>query len=171
MKLNRSAIARFLVASSIALAVPLAAQARPDAEGTPPGDRGSRAEWRHDGADGVPFHLRALQLSEAQRDKIFEITHAQAPAVREQRRAMVKAREALHKLPLAGPYDEAQVQALTQASAKAMAELEQLRARSRYDIYQLLDAEQRKQLDAHEARVQERGHRRHGEHGQRRQAS
>ena len=73
-------IKRFLIAASVALAIPLGAAAF---QGGPDGHPGcgSFAGRGGPGMGGEPMPppLRDLNLSEAQRDKIFEIMHAQAP--------------------------------------------------------------------------------------------
>lgn len=92
--------------------------------------------------------LHRLDLSDAQKDKIFEIRHAQEPALREQRNQMIKAREQLQALTQAEKYNSHDVQAQADASAKAMARVMVIEAETRHKIRALLTPEQRKQLDA-----------------------
>lgn len=147
-----------LIALGIA-ALPLLAQARPDADGTP-----DRCDEPHkhgpampDGAmleHGAPLppYLHGLDLSEAQSDGIFDILHAQAPQVRSKINAMRKAHEALYDLALSGRYDEAKAKELANAIADDTAVLSLLHAQADARIYALLTPEQRKQVDEAKAK-------------------
>ncbi len=99
------------------------------------------------GPDGVPPYLRGIDLSEAQRDKIFALTHAQVPTAREQFKALEKAQRELRALVFQGPYDEAKARALADAAGRAQTELALSRARTDAQILQVLTSEQRKQFD------------------------
>ena len=76
-------IAFFLTSVMVLLPVPLTAVAFQGAHG---GHHGCGDFSAHGGpgmgGGMMSPHLRGLNLSEAQRDKIFEIMHAQAPAMR-----------------------------------------------------------------------------------------
>lgn len=96
--------------------------------------------------------LRGVNLSEAQRDKVFEIMHAQAPAMRERAKAEQKANEELRKLAAAPDYSEARARALSEAIGKAAAESALARVKVDRQIADVLTPEQRKQLA--EARAQ-----------------
>ena len=148
----RTAVRLAAVASGLALAFAAAAQ-------TPPGGPAPQAApmLAHFApppggpmADGVPPFLRGIELTEAQRDKIFALTHAQAPALREQFKTLDKARRELHALAF-GAYDETKARALADAVGRAHAELTFARARTDAQILQLLTPAQRKQLDEHPA--------------------
>jgi protein CpxP len=94
------------------------------------------------GPDAPPFHsvlhaLHRLDLSEAQQDKLFAITHAAAPRQREQEKAERKAHEALLALGASASFDEARAG----AAARALGQESQVLA--------LLTPEQREQLRAH----------------------
>lgn len=90
--------------------------------------------------------LRGVNLSEAQRDKVFEIMHAQAPAMRERAKAEQKANEELRKLAAAPDYSEAKARALSEAIGKAAAESALARVKVDRQIADVLTPEQRKQL-------------------------
>ncbi|MFZ5512272.1 MAG: Spy/CpxP family protein refolding chaperone, partial [Pseudomonadota bacterium] len=94
---------------------------------------------------------RGLDLTEAQRDKIFQLTHAQTPAMRDKGKEIHKARAELRKLAFSAEYDEARVRALSETAAAAMAEMAQMRARLGHEIYQILTPEQRKTLEERRA--------------------
>ncbi len=163
-------IAAFTVAGSLALAVPflVSAQASPDAgpqAGPSKMMMKHHAHWRHGGDGhhrGAHMHgrhghggafLRGIDLSDEQRDRIFEIRHVAAPKMREQAKVLREARGEFAKLALSSDYDEARVRALAERNAQAMSEMAQLRARSLNEIYKVLTPEQ-------QAKVQERQGRR-----------
>ena len=124
---------------------------------------GARHGGRH-GSDGLMMPgaglLRGLDLSEAQRDRVFSILHAQAPALREKAREARSAREAVHQLALAGELDEARLQEAAQRASRAMADLAVQRARTHNALFKELTPEQQSQL---KARSEQRGH--SGRHG------
>lgn len=132
--ISQGAIKRFLLAAGVALAVSaLAYGGAPDACGGMPGD-------------GVPPHLKGLKLSDSQRDKVFELMHAQAPVLRDKAKTVHRAEEELRTLAASPDYSEAKARALADASAKAMSEMNLARARTDRQIFELLTPEQRKQL-------------------------
>ncbi len=140
-------IKRFLMAASVALAIPLSAAAF---HGEPGGHAGCGSFAGHGGpgmgGEMMPPHLHGLNLSEAQRDKIFEIMHAQAPAIREKAKAMRKADDDLRALASADDYSDAKARALADTAAKAMSEITLARARTERQVFEVLTPEQRKQL-------------------------
>ena len=92
-------IKRFLSAAALAMAIPLTVAANPGnpRDGGGSGDCGAMAghrlhggEMGHQAMGGLmsPRHLHALNLSEAQQDKVFEIRHGQAPGMREKGKAL-----------------------------------------------------------------------------------
>lgn len=124
---------------------------------------GARHGGRH-GNDGLMMpgagFLRGLDLSEAQRDRVFSILHAQAPALREKAREARNAREAMHQIALAGELDETRLQEAAQRASRAMADLAVQRARTHNAVFKELTPEQQSQL---KARSEHRGH--SGRHG------
>lgn len=143
-----------LVALGIASLVPVLALAEPSPEGKigscgkmePPEHRGHPEAGMMPGMPMPPF-LHGIELTEAQRDAIFSILHADAPAVWERMKAVHKAHEALHALTMSGKYDEAKAKELAEAAADNMAVLSLLRSRSESRIYALLTPEQRKSVN------------------------
>jgi Spy/CpxP family protein refolding chaperone len=95
---------------------------------------------------GAPGHLRRLDLSEAQQDKLFAITHAAAPQRREQEKAERKAREALRALSGAPRFDEAKASAAARDLGQAVAAGALLRARTEAQMLAVLSPEQRERL-------------------------
>lgn len=157
--MKKRALTHFMLASSIALGLPLAAGARPmmgepDSCGGPMQMMGERGM---SGGNHLPPFLRDLNLSDTQRDRIFDLMHAQAPAMREQAKAMRKSQMELRQLGLSGEYSEAKAKALADANAQAMAKMGQLQASSSHQVYLLLTPEQQKRLEERQARRQPAG--------------
>lgn len=149
MKLNSHGnIKRLLVAAGVALALPLTAAAVPGERGGHHGCGGGFAAHGGPGMGGemMPPHLRALNLTEAQRDKVFEIMHAQAPAMRDKAKAWRKAEDELRALTAASDYSDAKARALADSAAKAMADMTLARAKTERQVFEVLTPEQRKQL-------------------------
>lgn len=140
-------IRRLLAAASVALAIPLGAAAFPGGPDGHPGC-GSFAGRGGPGMGGetMPPHLRGLNLSEAQRDKIFEIMHAQAPLMREKAKAVRKAEDDLRALAAADDYSDAKARTLADTAAKAISEMSLARARAERQVFETLTPEQRRQL-------------------------
>jgi len=151
-------VKRFLATAALALAIPLTVAASPgpqrDAGG--PGEcaamegRGGPAGRMERPMMGpgemAPHHLRGINLSEAQRDKVFEIMHAQAPVMREKAKLVGKAEESLRKLAAAPDYSDAKVKSLADALGKAQSEVTLNRVRTDHQVFEVLTPEQRQQL-------------------------
>jgi periplasmic protein CpxP/Spy len=164
-----SALRPLLLAAGIALAVPLAAHGQPvpdDFQGVfwgpllargpgpavpmPPGPGGGPPGAQHGFAgpeDPTPPMLRGLSLTEAQRDMVFAILHAQAPMLREKVKLARSAREALLALTMSMQYDKAKARSLADAGARALGEVSVLRADAEHEIYLVLTDAQREQLE------------------------
>jgi protein CpxP len=140
-------LARFLIASSLALGTYSVAEAQPMERGP---------AQIHQMRDGAERGLRRLDLSEAQRDQVSKIFSEQAPAIRERMKAALEARQELRKLSLAPSFDRARAQALANDEARAMADIALMRAESRSRVFALLTPEQRTKLE----QLRERGQRR-----------
>ncbi|WP_181376127.1 Spy/CpxP family protein refolding chaperone [Novimethylophilus kurashikiensis] len=92
----------------------------------------------------LPPFLHGLDLTESQRDAVFDILHAQAPMLRDRMKALRKGEEALRGLTLSMSYDEDKVRELLEENSENLAELTKLRIQGEHRIYTLLTAEQRK---------------------------
>lgn len=103
------------------------------------------------GAQGLPPFLHGIALSEAQQDKVFAATHAQAPLLREQQKIAVKAHEQLRQLAASSTYDDARAGALANTAAQAMAQISLLQARLEQQLLALLTPEQRQQVEQRRA--------------------
>ena len=139
MNFPKLSLKRFLIAAAISLVLPLAALGV--------GQRGDRCGVgpAMDGGKMSPY-LRQLDLSEAQRDRVFEIMHGQAPAMREKVKAVRSAEESLRKLVVSTEYTEPKVRELSDGAARATADLTLARAKVEHQIYEMLTVEQRSQL-------------------------
>lgn len=128
----------------------------------PPGEQAPRGGPQHDGpgpergpgmgpafgpgfGPGRPPFFRGVELTEAQEDKVFAILHAEAPYLREQRKAAGKAREALRALAGADKYDDAKAAALAKEAATADANIALQHVRTQQKLLAVLTPEQRKQ--------------------------
>ena len=104
---------------------------------------------------GGPFgpgplgHLRHLDLSEAQQDKLFAIMHAAAPQQRAQMKAERKAQDALRALGSSPQFDEARANAAARDLGQAIAAGAVLRARIESQVLALLTPAQREQMQSH----------------------
>jgi periplasmic protein CpxP/Spy len=154
---------RFLVAASVALAVPLTAAAFPGSKGMAHGGcdgMGMKSAYGHHGMGGdfMPRHLSRLDLTEAQRDRIFDLMHVQAPIQRNAAKALAKAQGELRALASASEFSETRAKELVDAVAAASAELTLNRVRTERQVFEVLTPEQRKQLaDLKAERPRQRG--------------
>jgi Spy/CpxP family protein refolding chaperone len=167
MKSIRSNARRLMLAGGLVLMLPLTASAACPPDDEPDGD----PSGRHHGAGGPPPipgnpgayeegplpHLRGLNLSQAQRDRIFAVLQAQAPAMRAKSREAREALAELHEMAMSTEYDEVMANWLAAVQAKALTELALLRARADHDIHQVLTPEQRKALGELKRRFEPRG--------------
>ena len=94
---------------------------------------------------GLPPFLHGIELSEAQQDKVFAATYAQAPLLREQEKIAFKAHAQLRELAASSTYDDAKAGALANTAAQAMATISLQQARLEQQLLAVLTPEQRKQ--------------------------
>lgn len=97
------------------------------------------------GGQGLPPYLHGIELSEAQQDKVFAATYAQAPLLREQQKIAYKAHAQLRELASSSAYDDARASALANTAAQAMATISLQQARLEQQLLALLTPQQRKQ--------------------------
>ncbi|HSH73115.1 MAG TPA: Spy/CpxP family protein refolding chaperone [Methylophilaceae bacterium] len=167
---------RILAIGFITLAIPLALQAEPLAQGPDSQGSGKHMNGRHgpacdghrggpkDGArdgkftHGIPPYLRGVDLTEAQRDKLFNLMYAQIPTMREQGKLRHKTMQELRAVSNAESFDDAKAQQLAAQLASIEKDMVLARARNDAKVFAILTPEQRKQVeDARKAR-EERGH-------------
>ena len=94
---------------------------------------------------GLPPFLHGIELNEAQQDKVFAATYAQAPLLREQEKIAFKAHAQLRELAGSSAYDDAKASALANTAAQAMAKISLLHARLEQQLLAVLTPEQRQQ--------------------------
>lgn len=139
---------KVIAASILALSLPLATVAIAHDGGHQ--DNGSKAgqhcnKGQHQGfhKSGLPHHLKALDLSDKQKDEIFALIHNQVPAMREQHKERVKLMAELRATTQADQYDDAKAQKIAERLASLDKEKTLTRARNGAKIYALLTPEQR----------------------------
>ena len=166
--MQRKSFRRIALASALVIAAPIAVMAQ-QAGGEGPRDRGPGAykghfHKGHHGHHG-DFHrtgvhsghmLRGLDLTQEQRDKLFEVRHAQAPKVRELGKTLRSSRQELRQLSMSESFDEAKAKQLADTASQAGAELALLRAQLQNETFRILTPEQREKL-AKRAETRERG--------------
>lgn len=113
--------------------------------GPPPGFGHGPGHVPIHGVQGLPPFLHGIDLSEAQQDKVFAATYAQAPLLREQEKIAFKAYAQLRELAGSSTYDDAKAGALANTAAQAMAKISLLNARLQQQLLAVLTPEQRKQ--------------------------
>lgn len=96
---------------------------------------------------GLPPHLAALGLSEAQEDKIFYILHAEAPAIRNNFKQQRKLREEIDKLVTSPGFDEKKARQLSTELARAQGDAIFSRINTESRIRAVLTPEQLIKLD------------------------
>lgn len=101
----------------------------------------------------TPF-LLGLDLTESQQDKIFELLHSQEPAMRTQRKTILKARAEINRLAATDHYNAAEVRRQADKLAGAIADSVVLRTEIDAKIHALLTPEQRKHMDEVRARFE-----------------
>jgi len=155
MRIHSFLLTTLLLGTSL---LPIASQAAPGGDG----QRCERGHGAHhagqgrdfgqaDGHMGGPGHmphlLRRLDLSEAQRDSVFNLMHSQAPAVHAQMKIVRQAKQELRTLGRSDKFDEAKARAASKSLADATATLALLRTQNEQRIWALLTPEQRKQAE------------------------
>lgn len=106
--------------------------------------------------DGMPPFMRGVHLSEEQQDKVFALTHAAAPGLREQSKAARKAHDALREFGRSAQFDARTAASLAQAQASADSQMALTRIRLEHDLYLVLTPEQRARLAEREKDRDER---------------
>jgi Spy/CpxP family protein refolding chaperone len=140
-------MAAALLAACCATGLAAAQEQGPAPDGDPAAGHGPRGPG-HPFGHG-PFghgHLKGLQLSEAQQDKLFAIEHAAEPQRRQLEKAVRRAHEALRAMRDASQFDEAKAGAASREFGQAIAAEELLEARVHAQAMAVLTPEQREQL-------------------------
>lgn len=145
-------IKQLLAISTLAIAIPFSALSHAEPSHAEPGKHCDRHDdkrahgFKHGGSwgePGVSHHLRALNLTQDQQDKIFAITHEQAPVKYAQRKQHRETLEALRTLAQADKFDEAKAQQLADQLGKLEKEKVLSRLKTEAKISAVLTPEQR----------------------------
>lgn len=159
MKATRYLWMKRLAASAVAVALPLAVMAHgagTGPQGCPPPHIGGPMvppppgllpALPPAGHMPMPPYLHDIELTEAQRDKLFALMHEQAPGEREQMKAAFKAMNELRRLAAMDRFDADQARQLADAHAQALSRVAMMHAELEAKLRALLTPEQRKQLD------------------------
>ncbi|MCC6608508.1 MAG: Spy/CpxP family protein refolding chaperone [Burkholderiales bacterium] len=156
MLTKKSALAAALAAALVGLTAAAPAGARPY-EGYGYGAQGPGFEGRggHRGEFGGGM-MRELDLSDAQRNQMFEIRHAAQPAMHAKMSEFRKNRIALREAATAKDYDAGRVRQLADEGAKLQADLTVMRIETQQKTLAVLTPEQRAKLA--QLREQRRGY-------------
>ncbi|MCB5189540.1 Spy/CpxP family protein refolding chaperone [Methylobacillus arboreus] len=100
----------------------------------------------HEGPS-LPPHIARLDLNEAQEDKIFQLLHAEAPAVRDNFKQQRKLREEIDTLAKAPTLDEKKARQLATELGRLQADAIFSRVNTEARIRTLLTQEQRAKLE------------------------
>jgi Spy/CpxP family protein refolding chaperone len=122
------------------------AQYTPPAEGRPGPMMGGMGPGRMGpGADGMPGpgFMHGMNLTEAQRDAIFNLHYAQAPQMREQMKTLAKQRQALRELAQSDTFDEQRAGQIAADMARTESTIAVMRAKTGNAVWKLLTPEQR----------------------------
>jgi periplasmic protein CpxP/Spy len=95
---------------------------------------------------GMGLLARRLNLTQAQRDKIFKIRYDAQPAMRDKMKALRQSRLALRDAATSDTYNAEQVHKLAQAQANVMADLIAMRTEIRNRVYHVLTPDQQAQV-------------------------
>ncbi|MDX9944562.1 MAG: Spy/CpxP family protein refolding chaperone [Azonexus sp.] len=154
MKFLNTSRQKFFATTTLALLLPLSALAFSGQGGKPgmcdgkDGMRGASMHgqgMKHEGM-AMMRGLHRLDLSEAQQDKIFDIMHAQAPAMREQMKQLRKAEDELRELRTSADFNERKAKQLIERIANQRAEHELARLQAERKVMDVLTPEQRQKL-------------------------
>ena len=161
-------IKHLIAATFLAVSLPLASSAFANEHGNDRhhSDKGAachQGKMHNKGGlhhSGIPPYLHGVTLTEAQKDQIFTLTHAQVPVIREQHKQEFALKKELHEVTKAEKFDDAKAQQIATKLAALEKEKSLGHARNQAKILGLLTPEQRTQAQEFAKKVQEA----HGEH-------
>lgn len=146
----KKTLATFVLAMSLPVAsAALASNALAEASGVKAPNAHCERGPKHDmhGANmhkpGMPPYLRAVNLTEAQKDQLFALRHEQAPKMREQHKAQFKLMQEMRETTQADQFDEAKAKSIASQMAALDQEKILARAQNEAKIFALLTPEQR----------------------------
>jgi protein CpxP len=131
---------RFLAASTIALGLVPLTYAHEGMECAP--------HFQKDGAQNVPPHFKALNLTQDQQEKLRAISAAHQEVMQKNMELMRANRQAEKEVVQASSFDEYKAQKLAAQDARVMEANNLATLRFRHELYQILTPEQRTKFDA-----------------------
>ena len=170
-----STLKPLILATTLALALPLAAQAE-HGEKSGEGKHCERHGMHHKGDKlghmGIPPHLAGLNLSQEQQDKVFAIFYPQIPKMRDHHKQEAQLKDELRTLSQNDRFDEAKAKQIADKLATLEKEKTLNRAKTEQQVYSILTPEQRKTLQERKQDDGKEGHMRpthfrghtHGQH-------
>lgn len=90
--------------------------------------------------------FRGLDLTEAQRDQMFELRHSSKPQMRELRKRKGTAKRAIREMVLTGQIDQARLDTLSNEIGQVTADMVRARVATRVEMMKVLTPEQRAKL-------------------------
>ena len=163
----KQVLAVAIVAISLPATIAFADNGASDHHDMSKGEHCERGDIVHHGMGepGMPPYLHELQLSSAQKDKLFAITYPQIPAMRDAHKQRTQLMEELRATVEADTFDDAKAQQLADKAASLEKEKVLTMARNDAKIFALLTPEQRNK--AREFKMGEHWHNHSGdEHNQ-----
>lgn len=128
---------------------------------SPWGGQSKHACAHGDQRGGMHGVFKQLDLTDAQRDQLFEIRHNQRPVMREKYKALRDSRRTLRDLALAENYDAAQVKKAADEQARIRSELIVMRTETMHKMMEALTPEQKQKLA--QLREQRKAHKEHAD--------
>jgi len=107
---------------------------------------GAHHMMRTNDRGAAPRHFRLLDLTQAQRNSIFDIKYQSMPTMRQHYQQMRDTRLALREASAGANYDAAKVRSLADKLGKLQADIAALRAADQHKIYAVLTPQQQAQL-------------------------
>jgi Spy/CpxP family protein refolding chaperone len=157
---------RFLGASALAAAL-VTGGALAYAQGPAPGGLRGRGPGFGLGGPQAGLALRALDLTEAQREQVRQLSQQSREQMRAVMDRMRAAQDARRQAVEAVPFNESQVRAAMRDLADVQADLAVAEARLQSDIYALLTADQQQRLQQLRAEREARARQREAQQQQR----
>ena len=149
---NKLLSKKTLALAAMAIALPYAALSHAESTDKPKhcqqGDKRSQFLCGEKSGMGLPPHLRGLDLTEAQQDKVFAIMHAQAPDMYEDHKQHRKLTEELRVLSQADIFDQTKADQISNELGKLEKDKAFNIAANQAKIFALLTPEQRKKMRA-----------------------
>lgn len=139
----------YLLATAIALALPLVANAE-HGDKSYQGKHCKHQSMHHKGDKfsqmGIPPHLAGLNLSQDQQDKVFAIFYPQMPKMRDLRKQEMQLKDELRTISQSDRFDENKARQIADKLAALEKEQALNRAKIEQQVFSVLTPEQRKTL-------------------------